>query len=1374
MQVSPSEGSSQRSTHLQSPLRREVVNISQSMQGRVKKRPRSDQNSEVSKREKLSEENDAKRECPMKFTDFASIADRCEGLTNVSLIDQLFQVMLQEQSDNSRRPVETMSRRTLLSKIIAATEKEVCLAHFVQLGGLRILNDWLQEAHKGKLGDGNSKDRDRALEELLLTLLLALGKLPVDLDALRNCIVGKSVNKLRTHKNSEIQKKARELVDLWKERVNAEMKSSDEGKIGTSTACSSRLASDVQNPKMRGPKSNLSSKPVSINSNVAGSKEHSSSVVSSGALIKPLATSLADASPVVKDEKSCSSSQSQNNSQSWCSGSAKGGGSFKDEVKPTSVSMVNRNSESMSRRHANSIKSHSTVILRSPHKDRTAKQKEKPNGTQFSDKGTNEGGQTELNNQRLIVRLPNPGRSPSHSISGESVADGSATSTRGSPPWSLPRHDHTCERNRLPSHAPVNIVDTKCGMSNGADIKEDSNKTAFRISNEEKGCKQSCFEQRWKDAVGKCTRDKILNSINSSHEVPTLDVAQGRGIDLLASVAAGEVIESEKSSSGSSAGEGLPMSLDQTKDASKQGQADMNSNCEVLNEGVQNMCEKLSSLTEESDQLADSPMKGHLPTAETDSPMKGLVPAEEKFSGDGLSTVATQPMPMGHSMLKEASPIAESGIESSICDVEQRDTNSSMRESEILLVASPNHLASRGQSQVARESSFMDEDCRGTEEVAGSCSPVAVTRDLDSRVCYEDDALELARQVAMEVEQEVEKYDKHEVEDVKLANPPINIPHRENSDALSDETTPGRTDAVLLEHKSLPKTTDCIQLSATMEVLTESTTVTTEMGKCISERSSNQDEITHHLSNDVALGQSTMNLVGASKEVSDVKQSVSMISMKDEVVTFTEPAAESKLIHTEKTPTTEGGFSESRGKDRPLFDLNEGLVVDDALQSSSACTSFLPPVPAVPCSDSPSRLASQASSLAAPVAVMAATNGAFIPPSLTRTKSDLGWKGSASTSAFRPAEPRRVHEALQTACDAAIHMHTPTESANESNRKGTRMLDIDLNVADETALEDSLAVANLPMVSEVRYNTSVASRPDLDLNKMDGNDEQKSTPASVSRCSDVDMPRTVPPSAAPRAVLDFDLNDWVGFDEDTCSQPGGPEKPAMPAADGMGHTTDAVRIAPWHSSVSSVPVGMVMPMISSSGRLESSQPLIVNPVSKPPISADRTFGPFSNNLYRGAAVSTSSVPYVGPIPSSFSYGGFTLGAGFPFTSASYNVGSHLGSSVSSPPFLTASPSQIVNAGAVVSAYGRPYIMGSSRDISCIDSNISWARPCLDLNSGPDVSVDALDNRDINRPNAVLNQLSYSQAVSLGGSSKRKEPEGNFDPFRSNFKQVAWK
>ncbi len=108
----------------------------------------------------------------------------------------------------------------------------------MHLGGLWSLDDWLQEAHKGKVGEGvegggSPKECDKGVEDLLLALLQALDGLRVDLKALKTCSVGKSVNHLRSHKNPEIQKKARKLVDVWKKRVDAEMKVSGEAKPGS-------------------------------------------------------------------------------------------------------------------------------------------------------------------------------------------------------------------------------------------------------------------------------------------------------------------------------------------------------------------------------------------------------------------------------------------------------------------------------------------------------------------------------------------------------------------------------------------------------------------------------------------------------------------------------------------------------------------------------------------------------------------------------------------------------------------------------------------------------------------------------------------------------------------------------------------------------------------------------------------------------------------------------------------------------------------------------------------------------------------------------------------------------------------------------------
>jgi hypothetical protein len=169
----------------------------------------------------------------MKLDEIATILHKDGGLLNVGVVEHLVQLMPNEPQEGTGgrklAPDVVVARRSMLAGVIAARENAECLNQFVHLGGLRLLDDWLQEAHKGKVGEvGSPKECDRGVEDLLLTLLRALDRLPVDLKALKTCSVGKSVNHLRSHKNLDIQKKARKLVDVWKKRVDAEMKASGE------------------------------------------------------------------------------------------------------------------------------------------------------------------------------------------------------------------------------------------------------------------------------------------------------------------------------------------------------------------------------------------------------------------------------------------------------------------------------------------------------------------------------------------------------------------------------------------------------------------------------------------------------------------------------------------------------------------------------------------------------------------------------------------------------------------------------------------------------------------------------------------------------------------------------------------------------------------------------------------------------------------------------------------------------------------------------------------------------------------------------------------------------------------------------------------
>ncbi|KAJ0236385.1 Bromo adjacent homology (BAH) domain-containing protein [Hirschfeldia incana] len=196
---------------------------SSSSQGKGRKRERGDQGSESVKRERSSRVDDSgsgfvRRESSLK-SEVAKITERGR-LVDSEGVERLVQLMVPEKNEKKT----DLTGRSILASAVAATDKFDCLSRFVQLRGLSVFDEWLQEIHRRKIGDGSSpKDHDRSVDDFLLILLRALDKLPVNLNALQTCNIGKSVNRLRSHKNSEIGKKARSLVDTWKKRVEAEM-----------------------------------------------------------------------------------------------------------------------------------------------------------------------------------------------------------------------------------------------------------------------------------------------------------------------------------------------------------------------------------------------------------------------------------------------------------------------------------------------------------------------------------------------------------------------------------------------------------------------------------------------------------------------------------------------------------------------------------------------------------------------------------------------------------------------------------------------------------------------------------------------------------------------------------------------------------------------------------------------------------------------------------------------------------------------------------------------------------------------------------------------------------------------------------------------
>ncbi|XP_042378714.1 uncharacterized protein LOC121971484 [Zingiber officinale] len=156
---------------------------------------------------------------------------------------------------------------------------------------------------------------------------------------------------------------------------------------------------------------------------------------------------------------------------------------------------------------------------------------------------------------------------------------------------------------------------------------------------------------------------------------------------------------------------------------------------------------------------------------------------------------------------------------------------------------------------------------------------------------------------------------------------------------------------------------------------------------------------------------------------------------------------------------------ESFGKvilDRYTFDLNANICSDEP-ECSMKNSPKLP------------------INVSAPVAVVASSKGAPEMPSL-HFGGEMGWKGSAATSAFRPASPRRIPDGKR---------------ASSGPKQKSIFVGIDLNVAesdDEVAGDDPTLAKELPASSSLPSGDScveVGSKTELlnlDLNRLGDED----------------------------------------------------------------------------------------------------------------------------------------------------------------------------------------------------------------------------------------------------------------------------------------------
>ncbi|KAF0932606.1 hypothetical protein E2562_010479 [Oryza meyeriana var. granulata] len=1045
------------------------------------------------------------------------------GLPHAEAVEKLVHLM---QLDRTERKID-LAGRVMLADIIAATESPDCLGRFVQLRGLPVFDDWLQEAHKGKSGEaGSPKETDKPMEDLLLALLRALAKLPINLTALQSCSIGKSVNHLRSHKNPEIQKKAKCLVENWKKRVDAEMKSNDvkpvvsgqavswPGKPGFAEISSAgNRRSGSSEPSLKSPVSQLSSsKALTAKPGAADATVKSSSLISGSSKLqymqpgnavnnlkeqpcKSTGGTCGPELPAVKEEKSSSSSQSMNNSQSCSSEHAKTIGSSKEDARSSTAAsgVAGKTSGSSSRVHrrtnngflGSGIQKEATVA-RSSSLDRSSVQEKASQSGTACEKGADIPSD-QGNGHRLIVRFPNPGRSPARSASGGSFEDPSFTGSRASSPVA-DKHEQSDRRVKMKTENSNphlgNDTNAESWHSNdvkGTSISEEGDKSPCAMLTDEskttEGAGRDASASRvacssYANEKGICSSEtgltKLFNPMNALIEIKyseashSLQAGDDTAMNLLASVA-GEISKSELISSSPSP---------RTSSANEQGcegdsTGKLKVECDVSlpqHTGPSNDVEKVVSERSEKSGV-------------------GLVGKEEQHQEDvnmlsvnnfvsqgdkGAASAGLSPLPEIDSKAVEPSAKTENR------EVEGTDkcshppsrglhgddsVKSNAKQPADIKINTKSSINSSTTSEFKTAFTVhgkVEDGCTTSSDVGttlGDQCNLAVSNKKvlpaeEQSLCGGD------KQVHGLLKSTDQKHllgipDKSELIDKSGGSTAIKLNFKPSVSSLTVEVN--KSDGLLVgntvlkedekkEHPSTPA--DNRKLGVATGV-----TLGPANGISFKESKDNSSESSSHVRPGGTVSQDTEHSAQRSS-----KKSSDDAGGKDDLVSSDDGSSFAAKTRSAKLD----------------FDLNEGIPGDEGHQSEPATS------PAV-CSSAihlprPSPFVSPISSgLPAPITVAAAAKGPFVPPEdLLRLKSETGWKGSAATSAFRPAEPRKIFE---------MTLSAPGIPISDAAGKHRPALDIDLNVADEQFLEEDVSQSSVQTTGSESGNNRRSNGP---------------------------------------------------------------------------------------------------------------------------------------------------------------------------------------------------------------------------------------------------------------------------------------------------------
>ncbi|TYH98505.1 hypothetical protein ES332_A11G001200v1 [Gossypium tomentosum] len=1373
-----------------------------SSQGKGKKREHGDQVSEPVKRECINRMDDVDSdhiipEINLKF-EIAKITEK-GGLQDYGGVGKLVQLIIRERNE---RKINLVSR-SMLAGVIAATHKFDCLSRFVQLRGLNVFDEWLQEAQKRKIGGSSGSKDDRSIDNSLLTLLQALDKLPVNLTVLQMCSIGKSLNLLRTHKNVEIQKKARSLVDTWKKRVQVELDAkygpnqsvpwSDVAKCGIKHYRPSEVAVKSSVTQFSATKTGF----VKLVQGETATKSASATPVPMKASTLPASArtkarnativGTSDPQATTRDEKINSSSQFHSNTLSCSSDHAKMGEiPVKEDARSSAagsgtVTKIS-GSSSRHRKFINGLPGPLGVQRETEPCNNSSLHRNSSPGNISQSSLTCEkavdASIAEGNGNKFIVKIPNQGRGPAQSVSGGSLEGQLVTNSRASSPVLSEEQEqfkhNMKEKSGTYQENVITDVNNESWQSN--DVKDlltgsDEGESLPAAVPDEEYCRTGedltkitevtkvASSSSGNEIKSRKMQRASLNSINTlidsfvkyTKANACMPVADDAGMNLLASVAAGEIPKSDVASRVDSPQRNAPVV-------------------------------ELSSMGNDT----------------TQKPSVGYeVVQDRNFSVECVyDEHLKQSVVAGKSWAKNADSMNVSSQETSGVELNEQLTSSI-----IDLPWTAEHCLENGKVKEIITAVLVN---------FPSASTLEKTSDIgDSKEHLEKKAGAVDDDGRLDIKQKNITFGANEN---KVSDLGVN---------LQKEVVEGSSSAPSMEVDVECKTDVTEGMNRGSHTPEKSPAIVGHSTKGTDKKASPTG------SNDMM---ETFNVVKAEKDVeADVRSQASdkekqkpdwemvpaqKVEHMEENLEGSEcpepycglsPCKASILIETKQPIRIRGsnlaGVEErtSTTADTPAtcadakvkFDLNAGFNADDGKfgepinLAEALCPASVQLINPMPLS-----VSFASNSVPASITVTAAAKWPFVlPDDLLRSKGALGWKGSAATSAFRPAARKILEMPLGTS-------HASISEAT-TGKQSRPPLDIDLNVPDERLLDDlasrssalgSDSAADLTNNRDLTFRSSGGL--DLDLNRVDVPVDLGNLSTGNNFRLDVHMQPIKSSSCGifnGEASLhrDFDLNNGPILDEvsaalvslrnrssNISSQP--------PVSSLRINNSEIANFSSWF------PTGNTYSAVTLPSILFDREPHF--PVATggpqrvlgpgPPTGASAI--PFNSDAYRGLVLSSSlAVPY---LSTPFQYPTFPFGATFPLpstsfpgSSATYSDSSHGGRIC-----LPSVHAQLLGpAGAVPSHYPRPYVVSlvHNNGNSIAENGRTWGRQGLDLNAGPggldiegrDETI-ALASRQLSVVSSQALAEEQARMYQVAGDVlKKKELEGCWD----GYKQSSW-